>query len=84
MRNNLGVGILFYDAVKHAIQRGEFKLLRVPGLIVEARSFIVYHRERPLSASAADFLTLLRENKAEPEPSGKRRGREENCFELRH
>lgn len=51
---------------------------------MEVKSFIVYHKERPLSANATDFLTLLRENKPAPEPSGKCRSREENRFELRH
>ncbi len=65
VRNKMGVGILSYDTVKNAIQRGEFKVLRVPGLVLEAKSFIVYHKERPLSANARDFLALLRKDKSE-------------------
>jgi DNA-binding transcriptional LysR family regulator len=60
VRDNWGVGILLRDAVKNAIERGEFKVLRVPGLVLEAKSFIVYHKERPLSPAATEFLTLLR------------------------
>lgn len=71
VRNNLGVGILFHDAVKNAIERGEFKLLHIPGLVIEARSFIVYHKERPLSSAANDFLALLKKRKPEPKASAK-------------
>jgi len=60
VRDNWGVGILIHDAVKNALQRGEFKLLRTPGLVLEAKSFIVYHKERPLSPAAKEFLMLLR------------------------
>ncbi len=71
VRNESGVGILFYDAVKNAIKRGEFKLLRTPGLVIEAKSFVVYHKERPLSVNAKDFLTLLKQKKPEPNDSRK-------------
>jgi DNA-binding transcriptional LysR family regulator len=64
VRDNWGVGILLRDAVKNAIERGEFKMLRVPGLVLEAKSFIVYHKERPLSPGARDFLALLKEKKS--------------------
>jgi DNA-binding transcriptional LysR family regulator len=63
VRNKMGVGILCHENVKNAVQRGEFKLLRVPGLVMEAKSFIVYHKDRPLSPSAEDFLALLRKEK---------------------
>jgi LysR family transcriptional regulator, transcriptional activator of the cysJI operon len=66
VRNKMGIGILFHDAVRNAIERGEFKLLRTPGLTIEAKSFIVYHKERPLSSTANDFLALLKERRPEP------------------
>jgi len=71
VRNKGGVGILFHDAVRNAIERGEFKLLRIPGLVIEAKSFIVYHKERSLSANAKDFLALLRKEKDKGEDLGK-------------
>jgi DNA-binding transcriptional LysR family regulator len=56
----LGIGFLYYDAVKAAIERGSFKMLRIRGLEIEGRTYIVYHKERPLSPNAEEFLKLLR------------------------
>lgn len=63
VRSNLGIGILSYDTVKNAIRRGEFKLLRLQDLTLEAQSFIVYHKQRPLSRNAKDFLAVLQKTK---------------------
>jgi DNA-binding transcriptional LysR family regulator len=71
VRNNPGIGILFYDSVERALRSGEFKALTIPGLTMEASSYIVYHKERPLSANAKDFLALLRKEKEEGEDLGK-------------
>jgi len=38
-----------------------FKKLRISGLHMEGNSYIVYHKQRPLSSSAEVFLKLLRE-----------------------
>jgi DNA-binding transcriptional LysR family regulator len=58
--NNIGVGILYEDVLKENVRRGDFKILRVPGLNLEGRSYIVYSRERALSFNARDFLAVLR------------------------
>jgi len=57
----LGVGILYQDVLKQPTTRGLFKQLRVSGLPIEGKSYIVYHKQRPLSPSAEAFLKLLRE-----------------------
>src|SRR5439155_20728959 len=57
----LGVGILFQDAVKEGLASGAFKKVRVSGLPMEGTSYIVYHKQRPLSANGEVFLHLLRQ-----------------------
>jgi len=56
---NLGIGLLYYDAVKAAIERGSFKIISIRGLNIEGQTYIVYHNERPLSPNAEEFLKLL-------------------------
>jgi DNA-binding transcriptional LysR family regulator len=58
---NLGIGLLYYDAIKAAIERGSFKIIQIRGLEIEGRTYIVYHKERPLSPNAEEFLKLLRD-----------------------
>ena len=57
----LGIGMLYYDAVKAAIERGSFKIVPIRGLEIEAQSYIIFHNERPLSPNAEEFLKLLRD-----------------------
>jgi hypothetical protein len=47
--------------VNETSARGLFKQLRVSGLPMEGKAYIVYHKQRPLSPSAEAFLKLLRE-----------------------
>jgi len=61
VRNKMGVGLLFRESVENNIKRGEFKAIELPVDAVEAANFIVYHKSRPLSPLAQDFLTLLRQ-----------------------
>src|SRR5215510_14945674 len=58
---NLGIGLLYYDAVKAAIERGSFKIISIRGLNIEDQTYIIYHNERPLSPNAEEFLRLLRD-----------------------
>jgi DNA-binding transcriptional LysR family regulator len=58
---NLGIGLLYEDAVKPAIERGSFKILHIRGLEIEGQTHIIYHDQRPLSPSAQEFLKLLRD-----------------------
>ena len=63
VRNKLGVGLLFRGSVENNIKRGEFKVIKLPGDACECTNYIVYHKSRPLSPLAQDFLTLLRQQR---------------------
>jgi DNA-binding transcriptional LysR family regulator len=56
----MGVGILYKDVISASIRKGEFKALKLPADEVKTRSLIVYHKTRPLSDAALEFLKLLR------------------------
>jgi DNA-binding transcriptional LysR family regulator len=56
----MGVGILYKDVIADSIKRGEFRALTLPSDASDGRSFIVYHKTRPLSEHALEFLKLLR------------------------
>ena len=60
VRQNMGVGIAFEDAVKSEVASGEFKILKVPGVNLEGESFVIYANKRKLSPLALEFLELLR------------------------
>jgi DNA-binding transcriptional LysR family regulator len=57
----LGVGILYHDDLKDAFARGLFKQIYVSGLSLEGKTYIMCHKQRPISSSAEAFLKLLRE-----------------------
>lgn len=59
VRRKMGVGFLYEDLVRTEAQRRDFKIVTVEGLDLTSQSFIVYHKERSLSAHAKDFLSLL-------------------------
>jgi DNA-binding transcriptional LysR family regulator len=61
VREKLGVGILYEDAVKEELARGVFKRVPISGLQMEGNSCIAYHKQRPLSTSGEVFLNLLRQ-----------------------
>jgi DNA-binding transcriptional LysR family regulator len=69
VRRNVGVGILYYECIKDAVERGELKVLNIPEFELKGESFIVYRKEPRLSADARDFLVLLREWKKRSQPS---------------
>ena len=60
----MGVGILFKDVIADSLKKGEFKELTLPVEGLEGETSIVYHRTRPLSPAAQDFLKLLRAQRA--------------------
>jgi LysR family transcriptional regulator, low CO2-responsive transcriptional regulator len=60
----VGVGILFKDVVADSLRKGEIKELKLPVKGLEGKSFIVYHKTRPLSLVAQDFLKLLGAHRA--------------------
>jgi DNA-binding transcriptional LysR family regulator len=57
----LGVGILYEDALKDAFTWGLFKKVHVSGLCLEGKTYILCHKQRPLSSSGEAFRKLLRE-----------------------
>ncbi len=60
VRRKLGVGILYVDAIRFELRRGEFKVLKLADLNTEAKLYIVYRRGAILSTTVQDFLALLR------------------------
>jgi DNA-binding transcriptional LysR family regulator len=60
VRNGTGVGVLVHDAVQDQISRNEFGILKIKGICLTAKTYILWHKEKPLSKNAQDFLTLLR------------------------
>lgn len=60
--NKLGVGILYEDVVRDGLARGLFKRVPIPGFPIEAQTYVIYHKSRPLSASAEGFLHILRKH----------------------
>jgi DNA-binding transcriptional LysR family regulator len=67
LSKKLGVGILYEHLVKDGLTRGVFKRVPIPGLPAESVIYVVYNRTRPLSASAAAFLDVLRKHSRIPQ-----------------
>lgn len=61
VKSKIGVGILFKNTVAPDIREGVFKRIKLPGLNLVGKSFIVYHKYKPLSSHAREFLNLLRQ-----------------------
>lgn len=60
VKTGIGLGVSYRDILEPDI-RGNLKVIKVPELKTQVNSFIIYHKDRPLSPSAQKFLTLLRE-----------------------
>lgn len=59
VRGQMGVGVLYTDVVADNIARGEFKTIELPGNTFLGKSYVIYRKNRPLSACAQEFLNLL-------------------------
>jgi DNA-binding transcriptional LysR family regulator len=59
VRSGPGVGILFYDSIREEVRRNEFGVVKLAGIDLTSRSYILYAKHKPLSAPAQAFLTLL-------------------------
>jgi DNA-binding transcriptional LysR family regulator len=59
----MGMGILFKDTIEPEVGKGRFKILKLPVKNFAGKSFIVYRKDRSLSANAQDFLDLLRRSR---------------------
>jgi len=62
VRRKMGLGILHVDVVAPDIKSGEFKPIQISGMRLEHPSYIIHHKDRPLSAYAEKFVGLLRES----------------------
>jgi DNA-binding transcriptional LysR family regulator len=60
VRHGVGLGLLFHGTIKGEIDRGEFSIVKVPGLELIRENYIVYSKGKPLSLVAQQFLTFLR------------------------
>jgi DNA-binding transcriptional LysR family regulator len=60
VRHGVGVGLLFYETIKGEIDRGEFSIVKLPGIELIRENYVVYSKEKPLSSVARQFLSLLR------------------------
>jgi len=70
VRNGAGVGILVCDAVQDAASRNEFSVLRIQGVSLTARTYILWPKKKRLSRAAQDFLALLRAWRRKNPPLG--------------
>ncbi len=63
VRKNMGIGIIFQSVIESDIRSGDFSIVKLRGEKLEGQSYIIYQRDRPLSAHAREFLTLLRQRR---------------------
>ena len=59
VRQGAGVGILVDDGVQDDLRK-DFKILKIQGVDLETKSYILYVKKKPLSKTAEAFLTVLR------------------------
>lgn len=60
VRHGAGIGILYDDAVRGNIDRGEFRAVKIAGIDLVRQSHIVFQKDIALSSPAHEFLSLLR------------------------
>jgi DNA-binding transcriptional LysR family regulator len=65
-----GLGILYRSVLEPDVRKDGFKILPLKGMKLAGGSFIVYHKDKPLSPAARDLLTLLRRYSQKPQPIG--------------
>ena len=63
VKKKMGLGIIFRELVESDARNGQFKLLKLPPLNLDTTSFIIYKKDKPLSANARSFLTILRKER---------------------
>ncbi|MGH7769543.1 MAG: LysR family transcriptional regulator [Candidatus Binatia bacterium] len=61
VKEGIGVGLIYRDLALGEIERKDFKVIRFPGLVMRSASYIIYPKDKPLSAHAKRFLALLRQ-----------------------
>lgn len=63
VKKGMGVGLLLRWRIEADIKAGHVKIIKIPDFKIYVHSFIVYHKERPLSANALAFLSILRQSR---------------------
>lgn len=63
VRSGVGVGLLYKDTLEPELREDKLKVIKFAKLKAYGDSFVVYHKEKPLSLPARDFLALLRESR---------------------
>jgi DNA-binding transcriptional LysR family regulator len=63
VRGKMGVGLLYKQAVADSVARREFKVIKVPGETFEGKSYIIYHKSRPIAPLAQEVRELLRQSR---------------------
>jgi len=59
VKKKMGLGIIYRELVEPDARNGQFKILRLPPLNLDTTSYIIYKKDKPLSAKARSFLALL-------------------------
>src|SRR5687767_1551788 len=54
------------DTVQDELSREEFRTIRIAGIDLSARSYLLYAKEKPLSKAAEAFLDALRTRRLNP------------------
>ena len=60
VKAGMGIGIFHWKVAEADIIRGDLKIIKIPHLIRKITTFIIYHKEHPLSPIANDCLSFLR------------------------
>lgn len=74
VRKKIGVGLLYRELLEREVQKKEFKILTVENLKLYGHTYIMHHKQRPLSANAQLLLKLLRQRKQKQRHWAKRAG----------
>ena len=61
VREGVGVGLAFREAVALDDRRGDLKIIKLADVDTEINSYLAFHGERPLSPPAQCFLAFLRQ-----------------------
>jgi len=78
VKNQMGIGLMFKSTVQDDLKRKELVEIQLPGVKLNRRSYLIYHKAKPLSKAAQEFIDLLRahhnKNPNIPPDSKKQRG----------
>jgi DNA-binding transcriptional LysR family regulator len=59
VKNQIGIGLFLEWSVRDELKNGELVEIGLPGTKLTRDTYIIYHKARPLSPPARDFLELL-------------------------